>query len=117
MDHCHISGKYLGAAHNECNLKRRTEYIIPIFIHNLSRYDAHMIITSLHEFGEGSIECIPLTEEEYISFSKRIYIDNNSERRLTITYKFIDSYRFMQSSLDEQSSNLLNSGTSKFKNV
>ncbi len=33
-DHCHISGKYLGAAHNICNMRRRESMKIPVFAHN-----------------------------------------------------------------------------------
>ena len=31
--HCHYSGKFLGLAHNGCNLKRRTLNFIPIVAH------------------------------------------------------------------------------------
>ena len=30
-DHCHLTGKYLGPAHNECNLKRQEKKYIPFF--------------------------------------------------------------------------------------
>ena len=44
-DHCHITGRYRGAAHAECNKKLRinpkTDQI-PVFFHNLSGYDAHI---------------------------------------------------------------------------
>ena len=29
-DHCHFTGRYRGAAHNECNLKLRTPNFIPV---------------------------------------------------------------------------------------
>ena len=37
-DHCHITGKYRGSAHNDCNLKLRLEpesIKIPVIFHNL----------------------------------------------------------------------------------
>lgn len=43
-DDCHFSGKYRGAAQNNCNLKFRSLNIQPVIIHNLSRYDSHLII-------------------------------------------------------------------------
>ena len=41
-DHCHFTGKYRGAAHNECNLKCRKPPILPVIFHNLQGYDAHL---------------------------------------------------------------------------
>ena len=43
-DHCHITGKCRGAAHNVCNLRLRINpetTIIPVVFHNLRGYDAH----------------------------------------------------------------------------
>jgi len=35
-DHCHVSGRFLGAAHNLCNLGRAERKTIPLFCHNLT---------------------------------------------------------------------------------
>jgi len=46
-DHCHITGKYRGSAHNDCNLKLRldSESIkISVIFHNLKGYDSHFIM-------------------------------------------------------------------------
>ena len=43
-DHCHITGKFRGAAHNQCNLKLRIPKNFPIIFHNLEEYDGHMIL-------------------------------------------------------------------------
>ena len=51
-DHCHITGKYRGSAHNACNLKLKisAEKIkIPVIFHNLRVYDSHFIINQLGE--------------------------------------------------------------------
>ena len=37
--HCHIFGKFRGAAHNECNLRFRVPKFTPVFFHYLSGYD------------------------------------------------------------------------------
>ena len=43
-DHCHYTGRYRGAAHNECNLKYRNPDFTPVVFHNLSGYDSHLFI-------------------------------------------------------------------------
>ena len=109
-DHCHISGKFRGAAHSICNLNFRLHYFIPVFFHNLAGYDAHLFIKQLA--GEvGGIEIIPTSTEKYITFSKRICVDkkilsNGEEREINVQLRFIDSFRFMASSLDKLSKNL-----------
>ena len=49
-DHCHITGKYRGSAHQECNLKLRVnleELKIPVIFHNLRGYDSHFIMQEI----------------------------------------------------------------------
>ena len=38
-DHCHYTGKYRGAAHNNCNLNYKIPKEIPVVFHNGSTYD------------------------------------------------------------------------------
>ena len=48
-NHDHLTGQFLGAAHNQCNLNYRMRFNtiqIPCFIHNLSAYDAHFIVAA-----------------------------------------------------------------------
>ena len=33
-DHCHYTGKYIGAVHNVCNLRYKVPKEIPIVFHN-----------------------------------------------------------------------------------
>ena len=45
-DHDHFDGKYRGAAHSKCNLKLRIDrknMKIPVFFHNFSNYDSHIV--------------------------------------------------------------------------
>lgn len=116
VDHDHVTGKYIGAAHHDCNFKRKTNKFVPIAIHNLSGYDSHMIVKILNKFGDGQIKIIPKTEEEYISFSK-IYQPNENDQYDRYEIRFIDSYRFLAASLDALSTNLLKEDKNKFQNL
>ena len=49
-DHCHITGKFRGSAHQECNLKLRIKpenLKIPVVFHNLRGYDSHFIMQQI----------------------------------------------------------------------
>ena len=108
--HYHFTGRFRGAAHSLCNLKYKKPEFIPVVFHNLSGYDSHLFIKNLG-FTEGDINCIPNNEEKYISFSKNIevgsYINKEGETK-PINYKirFIDSFKFMSTSLDSLVNNL-----------
>ena len=55
-DHCHLTGKFRGAAHNVCNLRYRVPRFIPVFFHNLSRYDAHIFIKKLPYINNSTLK-------------------------------------------------------------
>ena len=108
-DHCHLSGKFRGAAHNGCNINYKIPKFFPVIFHNLSGYDSHLFIKNLGTTG-GNISCIPNNEEKYISFTKQIIVDTFSKDGRNIDVKrdirFIDSFRFMSSSLSSLVDNL-----------
>lgn len=110
-DHCHITGKFRGAAHKECNLKLQihaSTYIgkddkehkrrgtpVPVVFHNLRGYDGHLIMSALGECGaamDEKISCIPNNIEKYMSFSIG-------------QLRFIDSLQFLNTSLDKLAAN------------
>ena len=89
-DHCHITGKYRGAAHKACNLKLRLNpktTAIPVVFHNLRGYNSHLLMQAISKV-EGRISCIPTNTEKYISFSLG-------------HLRFIDSAQFLPASLDK----------------
>ena len=106
-DHCHYTGKYRGAAHNICNLRYKVPKEIPIVFHNGSIYDYHFIIKELVKEFEGNFECLGENTEKYITLSvpikKKI---ENKDLEIKYKIKFIDSYRFMASSLSKLVDNL-----------
>ena len=92
-DHCHVTGKFRGAAHNKCNLKLRIPRKLPIIFHNLQGYDGHIIFKELIDF-DVDIAVIPKDIDKYMSSIVNGHIT------------FIDSYQFYNSSLDNLASNL-----------
>ena len=89
-DHDHQTSKYKGPACNECNLKRKITKQIPIFFHNLTKYDGHLAIKSLES---GNVQGIWKNFEQAISFTDGSYV-------------FRDSLSFLQCSLDKAAFNL-----------
>ena len=100
-DHCHLTGKFRGAAHNDCNLNYSFTGRFSVILCNLHGYDSHLIMQELGKLKDKKINCIPNNTEKYISFS----IDN---------LDFIDSLQFMNASLEKLASNLAKDGDNKF---
>ena len=88
-DHCHFTGKYRGAACISCNTQMKKPKFIPVIFHNLQNYDSHLFIKNLG-VSEGEINCIPYTEEKYISFTKEIIV-GKFEKTNIITEKQLQS--------------------------
>ena len=100
-DHCHITGKYRGAAHSDCNLKwaiSAEKLEIPVIFHNLKGYDCHFIMSNIGHLVRQDlnidVDVIASNFEKYIGFN----IGNH--------LSFKDSFSFMSQSLDRLSSNL-----------
>ena len=108
-DHCHFTCRYRRAC-NACNLNYKKPNFTPVVFHNLSGYDSHLFIKNLG-FSEGNIDCIPQNEEKYISFTKRIQVGSYTNKKgetkpLHHKIRFIDSFKFMATSLDNLVNNL-----------
>ena len=75
--------------------------------HNGSTYDYHFIIKELVKEFNRNFECLEENTEKYITFSvpikKKI---KNKDLEITYKIKFVDSYRFMASSLSKLVDNL-----------
>ena len=57
-NHCHVTGKFRGAAHNKCSLKLRIPRKLPVIFHNLQGYDGNIIFKELNNF-DVDIAAIP----------------------------------------------------------
>ena len=107
-DHCHLTGKYRGPAHKNCNINVSQDQsnFIPFIFHNFRKYDCHIFFKKLVDKKNDKVkfEIIPKTNEEYIS----------------VTYgclRFIDSYRFLSSGLDSLVRTLLDKSDKTWKNL
>ena len=95
-------------------MKYRIPDHIPIVFHNLSGYDAHLFIKKLgRRFNKNDIGVLAENKEKYISFNVKINVKlegvsnkDSTEVCKNIQLRFIDSCRFMASSLDKLASNL-----------
>ena len=95
--HNHMTGAFVGMAHNECNLKCPVAEHIPVIFHNLKNFEAHILCKSIGNFKDHKLSCIAQTDEKYVSFT-RGYL------------RFIDSFQFLPSSLETLVSDLSQNG-------
>ena len=113
-DHCHYSGLYREAAHSSCNLQYKIPNYIPVVFDNLAGYDAHLFIKELSKHTTG-MNVTAKNTEDYISFSIKVevdkYIDKDGNEHIKeMELRFIDSIKFMSSSLDSLVNNLARGG-------
>ena len=109
-DHCHITGKYRGSAHQECNLKLKVDpdkIKIPVIFHNLRGYDSHFIMQNIGAIVKNHTYKNKKGEEKQMIINA---IPNNIEKYMAFMLgnhlTFIDSFQFINSSLDKLVSNL-----------
>ena len=84
-DHCHITGKYKGSAHRDCNINVKLNHKVSVVFHNLKNYDLHLIMQELRRFNL-KVNFIPNRLERYMSFS------------ISSKLSFINSFQFSSSS-------------------
>ena len=87
-DHCHITGKFRGAAHWNCNINLKISKKLSIICHNLRGFNSHLIFKELGKFN-CNINVILNGLGKYMSFT------------LNKNIIFIDSMLFLNNSLDK----------------
>ena len=87
-DHCHVTGKFRGAAHRHCSVNFQLTKKVPEIFQNLRGHVSHLIFNELDKF-DVKIKVIPNGLEKYMAFS------------LNKNLVFIDNMQFMNSSLDK----------------
>jgi len=87
-DRCHLTDRYRGLAHSNCNLNYKNSYFIPIIFHNLSGYDSFYYqrnsISRQYRFFTNN-------KGKYISFTKNV--KNTAER--SDSHNKITVHRFL----------------------
>ena len=95
-DQCHITGK-CGSAHGYCNINIKLNHKIPIVFHNLKNYDCYLIMQELGKFN---------FEVNIILNGLEKYTSSTINNKLNL----IDSFQFLNSSLDSLVKNLAKDG-------
>ena len=66
-DHCHVTGKFRGAAHWDCNINFQLTKNVPVIFHELRGYDDDLIFNELDKF-DVKMSAIPNGLEKYMAF-------------------------------------------------
>ena len=117
--HDHITGQYRGAAYSKCNQQLcispyHTQ--IPVFFHNLKKYDAHHLVSAIGRTEEKTTSCTDKNGEPImvkdsegkdkprtVTDGKLSAIVQNMEKLMSFSwgqFRFVDLYAFLSSSLD-----------------
>ena len=94
-EHCHVTNRFRGSAHNKCNINLRLPRKLPTIFHNLQGYYGHIILKELNNF-DVDVDVILKGIDKDISIIVNRHIT------------FIDSLQFYNGSLDTLASNLNN---------
>lgn len=106
-DHDHLTGQFIGAACEGCNINRRPDRMyIPLFFHNGKNYDTHLLIKEITKAQyDCKFEGIAQNSQKIMSF-KIMRFENEEQpdgsvvtTRSMCDIKVLDSILFLLSSL------------------
>ena len=94
-DHCHLTGKYRGAAHSICSIDvtQKQKIFIPFRFHNFSNYGCHRFFKKIvgKKNDKVKFDNISKTNEEHISIAYGCIRFKDSNRFLSSISSSLDS--------------------------
>lgn len=101
--HDHNTGKYVGPAHQFCNLQQQRRTAVTVLFHNFTGYDSHFLVKYLQNYY-GRLECIANNGEKF----KALIVYRQAPRAKgrkdykshVFGVRFVDSMAFQPGSLD-----------------
>ena len=87
--HCHITEKYRGSAHRDCNINLKLNQKIHVVFLELQNYDSYLTMQELSKFNL-KINVIPNGLQKYMSLT----INNK--------FSFIDSFQVLHSKFTQR---------------
>ena len=112
-DHCHLTGKFRGVAHQSCNINLQLTKKVHLIFHNLKRYGSHLIFCELNKF-DVKIDVIPNRLEKYMAlflnksvlFTDRMLFMNSSLKKLVKNLSDND-FKYLTEEFDPKNLELL----------
>ena len=65
-DHCHVTVKFRGVAHQDCHINFQLTKKFPVIFHNLRVYNSHLIFNELDKC-DVKIDVLPNGLEKYMA--------------------------------------------------
>ena len=104
-DHCHRTGKALGACHHQCNIDRRVKRNLLVYIHNFKGYDSHFIIRGYQKKVDEKVKGLASNTQKFrtvdlgrISFVDSLSLLNTGLAELVRDLGKDHSYKILESS-------------------
>ena len=114
FDHCHLTGKYRGAACQRCNNKlRQDRKKLIVAFHNFRGYDCHgLCLQGFARKPNWVLRPIAQNSEKYLSLTASIKIGEGNKNWMQV--RFIDTLQIVSCSLSQLAENLLE-GSGNYK--
>ena len=101
MDHCHHTGKFRGVSCFRCNIQMEEKNQCNVYIHNLSGFDSHLLISEFCSNKKTELKAVPINSQK----SKILQFGS--------FYNILDSLSFQPQSLSNLTTTLKNEKISK----